>query len=170
MAPAQVGLGARWQARTDIVKRGFYPNYARIWAGVEPTPEEREKIAHSCRVNQDNMLRWSADPNAKLPRIYAGHIYFITDGEAVKIGFSQDVIRRMGNMQTENARDLKLLTSIQGSIDDEIAIQRRFRHLHIRGDWFRLEGDLIEFIGTLPAGYTVCKRHSRRQRRDITRA
>lgn len=51
---------ARWQARTDLVKRGFEPKSVRLWAGAgEPTKEELDVIADRCNELQQEMLVWS---------------------------------------------------------------------------------------------------------------
>jgi hypothetical protein len=47
----------RWQARTDIINRGFTPKSVRIWMSAgEPNETEAAYIAHECQRLQDEML------------------------------------------------------------------------------------------------------------------
>lgn len=46
----------RWQARTDLINKGFLPKSERIWIGEMPTDAERRQIADQCRRLQDEML------------------------------------------------------------------------------------------------------------------
>lgn len=66
-ATRKVGLVAEWHGRTDILKRGFRPQRARMWAGIEPTPEDRERIAAGCRSLQAEMLDFNKNPNRERP-------------------------------------------------------------------------------------------------------
>ena len=55
----QTGWEARWQARSDIAKKGFKPTVQRIWFGDNPTPTECLWIATRCQALQSEMLVWS---------------------------------------------------------------------------------------------------------------
>jgi hypothetical protein len=54
------GWEARWQARTDLVERGFPIKSHRVWAGQEAdlTPKWREYISDFCTTMQNEMLVW----------------------------------------------------------------------------------------------------------------
>lgn len=68
-------------------------------------------------------------------------IYFVTDGEYVKIGFSDDndgVSQRVSALQTGNARRLSLIATIPGGIEEESILHSVFRDLRVRGEWFDL--------------------------------
>jgi hypothetical protein len=74
-------------------------------------------------------------------------IYFIQNGDAVKIGVTiHDARDRLAYLQTATPHKLTLLGHIEGSYDEERALHRRFAHLRIRNEWFRLTRELIEFI------------------------
>lgn len=75
-------------------------------------------------------------------------IYFMqeTDSGAIKIGFSRNVGIRKNNMQTNNSSELKTLGLIEGSIADEMKIHQKFGHLRIRGEWYKPEAELLDFI------------------------
>lgn len=74
-------------------------------------------------------------------------IYFLSDGEYIKIGYTkQDVYNRINNLQTANARDLICMGDIPGNLEDERKLYNKFQHLRVRGEWFRRERELIEYI------------------------
>ena len=75
-------------------------------------------------------------------------IYFVTDGTAIKIGYSIDgqVKRRIGKLQTGNPRPLRLLATCTGSRRTERRLHRRFSSSHLRGEWFRRTKELTAFV------------------------
>lgn len=75
-----------------------------------------------------------------------GHIYFITDQQRIKIGFSNNPIRRLREMQTGHPLELKLIGSIPGCEYEEFVIHHRFNHLRLKGEWFTIDDDLMDFI------------------------
>lgn len=75
-----------------------------------------------------------------------GSVYFIASGDRVKIGFTVNVGKRLAHMQIGSAEPLTLLQSIPGSWADERSFHARFDHYRIGGEWFRLEGELAEFL------------------------
>lgn len=52
---------ARWQARTDLVDRGFKIKSEQLWAGHEPTDVQRNYVADRARELQDQMLAFSRE-------------------------------------------------------------------------------------------------------------
>jgi hypothetical protein len=79
-------------------------------------------------------------------------VYFVTDGSAIKIGFSVDATQRLPNLQTATPRDLRLIASFPGSEDDEASLHAHFCHLKIRGEWFTADEELLTFIADLERG------------------
>lgn len=49
---------ARWQARTDLINKGFEPKSERLWTGVHPTEAEAAQISDTCNRLQDAMKIW----------------------------------------------------------------------------------------------------------------
>lgn len=50
---------ARWQARTDLVERGFKPKSVKLWSGAgEPTVSDWDRIADICNGLQQEMIVW----------------------------------------------------------------------------------------------------------------
>jgi hypothetical protein len=50
---------ATWQARTDLVAKGYSPKSVTLWSGKEPTLIEAAHIATQCQQFQTEMLMWS---------------------------------------------------------------------------------------------------------------
>jgi hypothetical protein len=76
----------------------------------------------------------------------AGCIYFLDDGDFIKIGFSTDLSQRMKSYLTHRS-GLNLVAVIPGSRpDDDKQIRRRFANLRARGDWFRKGPSLVAYV------------------------
>lgn len=56
--PLTDGWRARWQARTDLVNRGYLPKTVNLWSGTELTEVSKMLISAKCRTLQDAMLVW----------------------------------------------------------------------------------------------------------------
>lgn len=57
--PRADGWEARWQCRTDLVKKGFEPKSQRLWVGTVPTEVEAKAISDACNQLQGEMLVFS---------------------------------------------------------------------------------------------------------------
>jgi hypothetical protein len=57
-APRKAGWVAEWHARTDLIKRGFLPQRARVWAGEWPSETDCALISDQCTRLQAEMLVW----------------------------------------------------------------------------------------------------------------
>lgn len=75
-------------------------------------------------------------------------IYFIRADRAIKIGYSENPEMRLGNLQVGTQHELELLAVMHGEREDEGKLHERFSDLHIRGEWFRAEPALLDFIET----------------------
>ena len=77
-------------------------------------------------------------------------VYFVQaelpDGP-VKIGYTGRRVReRMAEGQTFAPQELTLLAETYGTREDEASLHRIFAPLHLRGEWFRYEGELRELV------------------------
>lgn len=81
-----------------------------------------------------------------------GYVYFCKNGrrKQVKIGFGVSYKDRIANLNVASPEDLKVLAVMPGDRKAEGELHTRFRKYHIRGEWFKLEGDLADFIAALP--------------------
>lgn len=78
---------------------------------------------------------------------FAG-VYFL-QGERtlhIKIGFSQNVVKRAAYLATASSETLKFLGAIAGTRADEQKIQAQFAEFRLRGEWFQAHQDLCDFI------------------------
>ncbi len=87
-------------------------------------------------------------PPEQVKRSKNGYVYFIRakGTDLVKIGFARHVFDRLTQLQTGCPTDLEVLLEIRGTLKDENQYQRKFSHLHVRGEWYRLAGSLKKFI------------------------
>lgn len=81
-----------------------------------------------------------------------GYVYFIQAGEGgpVKIGTALNPTTRVASLQTGHHAELRLLRTASGRRDIEARLHERFRHIHVRGEWYRWCDELRQFIETLP--------------------
>ena len=80
-----------------------------------------------------------------------GCVYFVQEGEggAIKIGYAKNPIARLKELQVANPDKLNMLGVIRvDSGNLEYLIHKKFAHLKIRGEWFRPEKELLEYIKT----------------------
>ncbi|MGL5795739.1 MAG: GIY-YIG nuclease family protein [Waterburya sp.] len=81
------------------------------------------------------------------------YVYFILncDSKAIKIGIAKNVKRRLASLQTSSCSELKLLGIIKAkSVDKakklEQSLHKNFDKLHIRGEWFKANMELLNYI------------------------
>lgn len=82
-----------------------------------------------------------------------GFIYFLQNGrrKIIKIGFTRDHGGRFASLQMANPDELKVLATIRGTRLLEAELHKRFAKFTVRGEWFRLEGDLAKYVAGLTA-------------------
>jgi hypothetical protein len=82
-----------------------------------------------------------------------GRVYFMHDPAAklVKIGFTNDLHRRFGGVQSASGRPLVLLGAVRGEMADEKRWHRNFKRLRERGEWFRATSALLRDISAILA-------------------
>lgn len=79
-------------------------------------------------------------------------VYFIRAGEYVKIGKAADPEDRMRGMQTACPFHMRLVGTIDcrsdgGAYVYERKLHHRFRSLRVRGEWFRMDREILRYIG-----------------------
>ncbi len=72
-------------------------------------------------------------------------VYFARAGQdgLVKIGYAIDVAARIRHLQCGLPFDLVVVREVEGSRRKETAFHRHFRHLRVRGEWFRWDDELL---------------------------
>lgn len=91
-------------------------------------------------VDIDTRLTQACSPDV------LGFTYFIRAGDAIKIGSAINFKRRLGSLQTSHEKSLDVLAVFSASAVDEYSTHLRFVHLRIRGEWFRADKELLQFI------------------------
>lgn len=87
------------------------------------------------------------------------YLYFIECQEYIKIGLSVDpaerlkTLRKSGNgTNAPRGIDLweaQLMRAEPGTLEDEQAMHKKFAHLRVEGEWFKAEGDLLDYVDHL---------------------
>lgn len=75
-----------------------------------------------------------------------GFVYFIEAGGHIKIGFTINVQSRVAQIETSTPFTVTVLRQEPGTMATEAAYHIRFAAQHIKGEWFRFEGGLKEFL------------------------
>ena len=75
-------------------------------------------------------------------------IYFISAGPRgpIKIGRAQNVEKRLAAIRTSNAADCFLMLALDRADEYEQEMHAKFADLNIKGEWFRRERLLLDFI------------------------
>ena len=77
-----------------------------------------------------------------------GFIYLIQVGELdiVKIGYSNNPIKRLNDLQISHYETLSIIATKRGNREKELHLHKKFKDDHIRGEWFRFSDNIkIEF-------------------------
>jgi hypothetical protein len=85
----------------------------------------------------------------------AGFIYFIQESilKNIKIGFtSSHPKKRLKTLATASSQELHFIGFMLGNKPDEKRLHNKFKHLHVRNEWFEPGDDLIRFIEKLDYG------------------
>ena len=80
------------------------------------------------------------------PFMIQSGIYVVGFAEFVKIGWSNTLTRRIASIQQGVPGKLTIFGQLEGDITAERTLHRRFAKYRIRGEWFRHEGELAEWI------------------------
>lgn len=80
-----------------------------------------------------------------------GFVYFVQIGEdgPFKIGWSQDVQRRLGELQVANPSRLYLRGTLRGTRRTESEFHVRFKSAHVGGEWFQNTEEIRNFLSSL---------------------
>lgn len=91
------------------------------------------------------LLRAQAAPRSASPD--AKGVYCVRSGEFVKIGKTiVGVGRRLRGLQTGNPEAVELLGMLSDNPAHEAKFHQRFAEYRSHGEWFKIDGDLKEFL------------------------
>jgi Meiotically up-regulated gene 113 len=113
------------------------------WRGRDDNPPSR--------FGNTNVVELRSQPPVPSPtrrlKKPKSHVYFTENGpDFIKIGFSTDPNSRRSQLQTSTPYELRVVLAIPGTMETEKKLHKRFQHLRVRGEWFRKDPELLEFI------------------------
>lgn len=73
--PRKTGWVGEWQARTDLIRRGFLPQRVPMWKGGQPSEAECALISERCGQLQREMLVWGHGGSPKVPGLFDGTLH-----------------------------------------------------------------------------------------------
>ena len=79
----------------------------------------------------------------------ADYIYVILDPLqfAIKVGFSNDPIKRLATLQTAHSRsELKLLNIFEGGLEEETLIHLELYKHRLKGEWFDFNQEVKDYL------------------------
>jgi hypothetical protein len=75
-----------------------------------------------------------------------GFIYFVRCRDRVKIGFTQNVRRRMGQLRSDIPYEAELIGVMLGSLSVERDTHARFARSRASGEWFHCTREILDFV------------------------
>lgn len=129
------------------------------WVLVHELPDGTERVA--CRgrgFDEDRARQWARAASylarhrrkaAALETVPPGErVYFVQhgDGGPIKIGWTADLPARLTDLQIASPVALRVLGTVAGGESVERALHGRFHHLRVRGEWFRPDPELLDFV------------------------
>lgn len=133
----------------NCIKKWSWSRWDPRWKEYNKRKEEERKAASLQKIEEEKRAKELA-----YKRRYPGFIYFIQgeSGGPIKIGYTENVEKRLCALQTGHYDTLKVLKAIPGNINDEKKHHKKFQHLRLRGEWFKPEQELLNYIDSLNQG------------------
>lgn len=148
------GAALYWSA--DSLSRkaaGFPDRLVRL-----PSHADEAELKRRCEELRDRLMHSLLIRGRISKRRVPGLVYFLRQGETIKIGFTRRISRRLRNLQTGSAERLQLLGTIPASQTAERRLHQQFAELRLEGEWFRAEEPLLRTISALISARTKEKR------------
>jgi hypothetical protein len=98
--------------------------------------------------------------NIELNNISIGQeIYFIQQGKngPIKIGFTDNIEKRLKELQTANPYKLNLLLCINGNLKSEKELHKRFEQHRLNGEWFEPVEEILDYIYSCKFKKVACQ-------------
>lgn len=77
------------------------------------------------------------------------YVYFISDSENIKIGYTTRPAKRVTNLQSTNSKTLKILAVFRAPRAVEGYLHFIFRERHVRGEWFEDAPEIHSFLAVI---------------------
>jgi hypothetical protein len=75
-----------------------------------------------------------------------GHVYVVGFADYVKIGWSENVKRRLFDLQKHAPEKLVLYSLFAANLQTERKLHRRFKRVRLNGEWFALSHGLKDWV------------------------
>lgn len=143
---------------------GNVPGVCKNWTFPSCQFYARNEDIEWCKRNRVNLVRSESDrdafwfwkafkntgrwiTNENQTQTKKGFVYLITDGELFKIGYSANhPSTRLAQCQTGNPNSLSLVGFVNGDLETEKELHRRFAANRVRGEWFSLSATDVKSI------------------------
>jgi DNA-binding transcriptional regulator YiaG len=76
-------------------------------------------------------------------------IYFIRHTDYVKIGYTNDINRRMSDLQISCPVKIDLMALVEGDMAEESRYHEMFSNYYSHGEWFRFSKEIEDFLSNL---------------------
>lgn len=137
-----VGMGAVRECRR------YDP--ADIDAYLSRSSGEHFLAAHSTGPSSPVLPRVPCPPDAGKPGSKDSYVYFLAAAGKVKIGRARSIKARMNALQSGSPHPVHLVRYELGGARQERAFHKRFAAYRDRLEWFRIEGELEDFLYEAP--------------------
>jgi len=141
----QIVSKSRSSSVNDAVERIHAAVFFKTYA--QPGEREYKRILATFKPT-GNSLSARLIEACSLPLAYDAptHVYFIRQGELVKIGVSKKVPTRQTQLSDSGRIETELLGSVPAGYPSERACHMVLADLRERGEWFRLTDELAQAI------------------------
>ena len=98
--------------------------------------------------------------NANEPLPEVPYLYFIQadiQNGPIKIGYTENIERRVSMLKSQSAVPLRILKVIEGGHRDEVKIHKMFNDARLHHEWFNPVPELIDFIDNIETFYDCWK-------------
>jgi hypothetical protein len=85
-------------------------------------------------------------PPTPAKRVQQGYVYFFRAGNAVKIGFSTNLVQRSKQLQTACSERAFMAKFLKGTLLTERQVHEKFAEYRLNGEWFDLRGRLAKYL------------------------
>lgn len=122
------------------------------------TPHTMWRICYEMRKETGDIGRYSGGSGRKAGwrdpgwNKHKSQVYFVryADSDRVKIGVSEGINNRLSSLGGGTPEKITLMATVSGDRRAEARLHKKFARYRIKGEWFRLEGKLAEYIKALP--------------------
>ena len=126
------GLVSRFLDRNDV------PSDKSAWVALDMPPADRLHYVHVTVPQRQSAIKSEERTNV---------VYFVKAGGFIKIGFtSKPVSARINEFKTGCPFPTEILGTIEGGMQVERALHKRFAHLRSSGEWFIESDELLSYI------------------------